>query len=87
MASYRLNGKKVTVHPDGEIFVNGNATGLKQWKSDSKRYSNMSGQEQKDVKGQPLEDALKLRGLIWKYWPFFAFKILLNIMLKIIKNY
>ena len=64
MATYKLNGKKVTVHSDGEIFVNGSVTNLKQWKSDSKRYSNIFGQEQKDVKGQSSEGALLLRGLI-----------------------
>jgi len=59
------NGKKITVHNDGEIFVNGKATGLKQWQSSSTKYSNLSGTEQKDIKGLGVEDALWKRGLLW----------------------
>ena len=59
------NGKKITIYSDGEIFVNGNRTGLKQWSSSSVRYSNLSGQEQKDIKGLGVEDALWKRGLLW----------------------
>ena len=40
-----LRGKKVSVHGDGEIFVDGKKTNLKQWKSSPTRYSNLSGQE------------------------------------------
>ncbi len=59
------NGKKIIIHSDGEVFVNGNRTGLKQWQSSSSRYSNLSGTEQKDIKGFGIEDALWKRGLLW----------------------
>jgi hypothetical protein len=64
MAEYFLRGKNVSVHSDGRIFVDSKCTGLKQWKSSSTKYSNLSGQEQKDVKGENLEDALYLRGFL-----------------------
>ncbi len=64
MADYRLKGKRVTVHRDGEIFVDGSKTNIKQWASSSTRYSNLSGQEQKDLKGLTLEEALVLRGFL-----------------------
>lgn len=59
-----IQGKKVSVHSDGHIFVNGSDTKLKVWKSDDKRYSNLSGQEQKELKGQSLESALTIKGLL-----------------------
>ena len=64
MANYILRGKKVSVHSDGRIFVEGKSTGLKQWSSSSTKYSNLSGQEQKDIKGQILVNALYLRGFL-----------------------
>jgi hypothetical protein len=64
MAEYKLRGKVVSVHSNGQIFVNGGSTGLKQWTSSSTRYSNLSGQEQTDVKGKNLEEALYLRGFL-----------------------
>ncbi len=70
MASYNLRGKTVSVHSDGHIFVNGKCTGLKQWSSSSTKYSNLSGQEQKDVKGKTLEEALYLRGFLPRKWVF-----------------
>jgi len=59
-----LRGKKVSVHSDGEIFVDGKKTNLKQWKSSSTQYSNLSGQEQGDVSGKTLEQTLYLRGFL-----------------------
>ena len=59
-----LRGKKVSVHGDGEIFVDGKRTNLKQWKSSSTRYSNLSGQEQSDVSGKSLEQALYIKGFL-----------------------
>ena len=66
-----MRGKKVSVHDNGEIFVDGSKTELKQWKSSPKRYSNLSGQEQKDLKGKTLEEALYLKGFLARKW--FAF--------------
>lgn len=60
------NGKIITIYSDGEIFVNGKATGLRQWSSSSTRYSSIkSGSEQKDIKGLGVEEALWKRGLLW----------------------
>jgi len=58
----RLRNKDVSVHDDGRIFVNGSCAGIKQWKSDTTRYSNLSGREQTDIRGQKLEDALVIKG-------------------------
>lgn len=59
-----LRGKKVSVHADGEIFVDGKKTNLKQWKSSSTQYSNLSGQVQNDVSGKTLEQVLYIRGFL-----------------------
>jgi predicted transcriptional regulator len=61
-----LRGKKVSVHGDGEIFVDGKKTNFKQWKSSLTRYSNLAGQEQSDLSGKTLEEALYLRGFLGK---------------------
>jgi len=65
----RIKGKNVNVHNDGEIFVNGTSAGFKQWKSGSTRYSNMSGQEIKKIKGKDLETALTIMGKLWFLCP------------------
>lgn len=76
MANYTLRGKRVSVHGDGHIFVDGKDTKLKQWSSSSTRYSStISGQEQKDVKGKILEEALYLRGFLPRKW--FSFYLVL----------
>lgn len=68
---FKLKHKKVTIHSDGQIFVEGKSTGLKMWKSSSTRYSNHQGTEQKDVKGKELEAALILRGFLPRWFsPF-----------------
>ena len=64
MSVYTIRGKKVSIHLDGEIFVDGKKTNLKQWKSDPKRYSNLYGREQTDVSGRTLEEALYLKGFL-----------------------
>ncbi len=61
---YNINGKRVTIKSDGHIFVNGKKTNIKQWKSSKTNYSNLSGQEQKDLKGMDVKRALSLRGLV-----------------------
>ncbi len=64
MSTQILKGKKVSVHYNGEIFVDGKKTNLKQWSSSSTRYSNLSGREQKDINGKTLEEALCIRGFL-----------------------
>lgn len=61
---YTVRGARVSIHLNGQIFVNGKDTKLKQWKSSPTHYSNMHGQEQKDISGKKLEDALMLRGFL-----------------------
>jgi hypothetical protein len=63
MFSVLFKGKRVNVHSDGHIFVNGTCTALKEW-SCGKRYSNLAGQEQKDLKGLSLDEALYKRGFL-----------------------
>lgn len=62
----RLGKKSVTVniYDNGEVWVGGKFTNLKQWGSDHKRWSNGSGQEQSDLKGKSLEQVLQIRGYI-----------------------
>lgn len=55
---------KVNIYDNGELWVGGKFTNLKQWESDPKRWSNGSGQEQSDLKGKSLEEVLKIRGYI-----------------------
>lgn len=64
MAEYTLKGKRVSIDGGGKIFVNGTFTNIKQWSSDSKRYSSGSGSELKEISGKSLEDALKLKGFL-----------------------
>jgi hypothetical protein len=65
MKNFSIRGKTVTVHNDGYIFVNGNATNIKQWQSSSKRYSDTrSGSEIKEISGLDLESALLLKGFV-----------------------
>ena len=59
-----IKGKKVSIHADGHVFVDGRDTKLKIWKSDETRYSNLSGQEQKEIQGQSLEHALIVKGFL-----------------------
>lgn len=61
---YNIKGSRVSIHLNGQIFVDGKDTKLKQWTSSPTRYSNMHGQEQKDISGVKLEDALMLRGFL-----------------------
>ena len=64
MQQYKIKGKKVTIHNDGYIYVNGSSIGLKQWESDKKRYSNLSGTEQKDFRNLDLQTILEFKGLL-----------------------
>ena len=59
-----IKGKWVKVSNNGEIYVNGSTTRIKQWESDKTRYSNLSGSEQKHLKGLDLEKALEALGLV-----------------------
>jgi hypothetical protein len=64
MRQYKINGKQVNIHNDGIIFVNGKNTQIKQWKSDKKRYSNLSGSELKELKNLDVQTALELKGFL-----------------------
>jgi hypothetical protein len=55
---------KVTVHHDGWVWVNGSSTGIKQWDSNPKKWSNSGGQEIKELSGMSLEEVLKFKGYI-----------------------
>ena len=63
MATFKIKGKKISVHSDGLIFVDGMSTRIRQWDCGN-RYSNPSGQEIKDLKGMSLQDALYFKGLL-----------------------
>jgi hypothetical protein len=59
-----IKGRRVSIHNNGQIFVDGKDTKIKQWSSSSTRYSNMSGQELRDLSGKNLEDVLVLKGFV-----------------------
>jgi hypothetical protein len=61
---YKIHNKKITIYAEGKVFVNGNFTGLKQWKNNSKRWSNAVGLEIKEFKGMSLEEVLMYKGFI-----------------------
>ncbi len=64
MREYKVNGKKITIHNDGIIFVDGRNTRIKQWNSDKKRYSNLSGSEIKELKDLDIQSVLELKGFL-----------------------
>ena len=64
MQQYNIKGKRVTIHNDGYLYINGNSVGIKQWKSDKKRYSNLSGTEQKELRNLDIQTALELKGFL-----------------------
>ena len=59
-----IRGKKINVWNNGDVWVNGNYTQLRQWESDPKRWSNQSGQEITDLRKKSLEEVLKIKGYI-----------------------
>ena len=59
-----IQGKRISVHPDGQIFVDGRDIGLYRFKSDPKRWKNPHGTEIHALRGKSLEDVLKLKGYI-----------------------
>ena len=63
MAEYKVKGKRITIHSNGQIFVDGKSTGLKQWKNGT-QYSNLSGQVQEKLNGMSLEDMLIFKGFL-----------------------
>ncbi len=62
MQEYTIKGRKIKIFHDGEIFVNGKKTKLKQWKSSNSRYSNLQGRELEELKGLNIEEALSRMG-------------------------
>ena len=60
----RLGGKSVNVYDNGDVYVAGTYTNLRQWESNPKRWSNSSGQEISDLNKKSLEEVLKIRGYI-----------------------
>jgi hypothetical protein len=60
----KIQLKEIRVYDNGDVYVDGSYTNLRQWSSDPKRWSNGSGQEIKDLKGKDLEQVLKIRGYL-----------------------
>ncbi len=59
-----IRGKSVNVYNNGDLWVAGKNTNLRQWESNPKRWSNQSGQEIRDLQGKSLEEVLKIKGYI-----------------------
>ncbi len=55
---------RVTIHDNGDVYVNGAYTDLRQWESNPKMWSNGSGQQISELKNKSLEEVLKIRGYI-----------------------
>jgi serine/threonine protein phosphatase PrpC len=64
MQQYKIRGKQINIHSDGVIFVDGRNTGIKQWRSNKKRYSSLSGSEIKELKDLDVQTALELKGFL-----------------------
>lgn len=64
MATYNIGGKRISIHSNGKIFINGSDTGIKKWNSENNRYSNNYGRELKELRGLCIEEALRLKGFI-----------------------
>jgi len=63
MQSFSIRGKRVTIHNDNRIYVDGRDTKIKVWSSSSTTYSNAnSGQKIGEISGMNLESALYLKG-------------------------
>lgn len=63
MQSFSIRGKRVTIHNDNRIYVDGRDTKIKVWSSSSTKYSNAnSGQQIGEINGMDLESALYLKG-------------------------
>ena len=67
MADIMHKGKRISVHSDGHIFVDGHDTHLRQWDCGN-RYSNLNGQEDKSIKGKGLLEAMYLKGFVSRPW-------------------
>lgn len=62
----KMRGKSVNIYNNGDLWVAGKNTGLRQWSSDSKRWSKQSsGSEISELRGKSLEQVLQIRGYIW----------------------
>ncbi len=73
----KIRNKRVTIHNNGDVYVDGTYTNLRQWESNQKRWSNGSGQEQSDLKDKSLDEVPKIRGYIWysEIWVYLYRKI------------
>lgn len=60
----KIRGKTVNIYNNGDLWVGGKNTGLRQWESDPKIWANQSGQQIKDLKGKSIEEVLKIKGYI-----------------------
>ena len=59
-----IQGKEVNIYNNGNLWVGGQNTGLRQWESNPKIWENQSGQQIIDLKGMSLEEVLKFKGYI-----------------------
>ena len=63
MKTFNIRGKRVNIHNDNRIYVNGRDTKMRMWQNSSSKYINVnSGVEIKEISGMDLESALYLKG-------------------------
>ncbi len=63
MKTFNIRGKRVNIHNDNRIYVNGRDTKMRMWQNSSSKYINVnSGAEIKEISGMDLESALYLKG-------------------------
>lgn len=63
MKTFNIQGKRVNIHNDNRIYVNGRDTKMRMWQNSSSKYINVnSGAEIKEISGMDLESALYLKG-------------------------
>lgn len=63
MQSFTIRGKRINIHSDNRIYVNGRDTKMRMWNNSSTKYINVnSGAQIKEISGMDLESALFLKG-------------------------
>lgn len=60
----KIQGKKVTIHNNGDMYVDRSYTGLRRWINSATNWSNSSGAEISDLSGKSVQEVLQLKGYI-----------------------
>lgn len=63
MKCFNIRGKRVNIHNDNRIFIDGRDTKMRLWNNSSTKYINVNSRTQiKEINGMDLESALYVKG-------------------------